>query len=289
MSARPPVIIIGMHRSGTSMLTRTLQGFGFFMGRGTSRNEECRFTNTLNYWVFGQASATWEKPQGVDLLLDCEDVRELVTDYLRGITAGPASMRYLGAARWLGARSMHGIQFPWGWKDPRNTFTLPLWLDIFPNARVLHIMRHGVDVAHSLRVRRRRAFEQAASRYRARRSAYVNNPFAPKRSGFAHSVSVADLGRGLALWQAYTARAQAHVRSLGDQALELRYEDLLEAPESHLGAIIEFCGLDAPREAITREARRFRPDRAYAYRQEPELAEVARAHKDMLASLGYHP
>ncbi len=30
----------------------------------------------------------------------------------------------------------------WGWKDPRNTFTLPMWLSIFPKARVLHVLRN---------------------------------------------------------------------------------------------------------------------------------------------------
>lgn len=287
MSPKPPVIIIGMHRSGTSMLTRTLQGFGFFMGRGTSRNEECRFTNAMNYWVFNQASATWENPHGVDLLIACDDVRQLVVDYLRGVTEGPASIRYLGTARWLRSGSMHGVQGAWGWKDPRNTFTLPLWLDVFPNARVLHIMRHGIDVAQSLRVRRRQAFAHAAARYRKRRAMYVNNPFAPKRSGFAHSVSVADLRRGLSLWHAYTARAQEHVKALGGQALELRYEDLLMGPEQHLDKIVRFCGLQAASNDIQREAERFRPDRAYAYRQDPELAECARSCASTLESLGY--
>lgn len=32
----------------------------------------------------------------------------------------------------------------WGWKDPRNVYTLGLWLIQFPNARVIHIIRSGI-------------------------------------------------------------------------------------------------------------------------------------------------
>jgi hypothetical protein len=30
---------------------------------------------------------------------------------------------------------------PWGWKDPRNSLTLPFWLQVFPGARVLIVHR----------------------------------------------------------------------------------------------------------------------------------------------------
>lgn len=286
--SRPPVIIIGMHRSGTSMLTRALQGLGFFMGRGTTRNEECPFTNALNEWVLRQASSTWERPDGVDTLLDEASVRELVVDYLSGVVAGPASWRYLGLRRTLRYHSMPAISEPWGWKDPRNTYTLPLWLSIFPEARVLHIMRHGVDVAQSLWVRRRRAAERAAARYRRRRPLYVNNPAAPKRTGFAHSAVCADRARGLALWERYTARARSHVAALGEaQALELRYEALLAEPRAWLGRISGFCGLNASAAAVEREAAKLDGGRSEAFRSDADLLALAADNEQLLQRHGY--
>lgn len=285
--ARPPIIIIGMHRSGTSMLTRTLQGLGFFMGRGTTRNEECRWTNRLNYWIFRQASATWERPEGVDTLLSTPDLVEPIADYLTGVVDGPASVGYLGLLRYSKFRSMQRIADPWGWKDPRNTFTLPIWLDIFPHARVLHITRHGVDVAESLRVRHMEASRRAVDRFRRRRTLYVNNPLAPKSGGFAHSSRVRDLAGGLALWEAYTARAQAHVRTLGDRALELRYEDLLADPLPNLRRILNFCGLDVENERVKREAQKFDPTRAYAYRRQLVLRQAAVRYCEQLSCFGY--
>ncbi|MCC5811236.1 MAG: sulfotransferase [Ectothiorhodospiraceae bacterium] len=289
MCAKAPVIIIGMHRSGTSMLTRTLQGLGFYMGLGTTRNEECPYTNALNAWVFSQSSATWERPEGVDALLADDESSALVADYLSGVVQGPSCARFLGLRRWLKYRSMRRIAEPWGWKDPRNSYTLPLWLKVFPQARVLHILRHGVDVAQSLKVRREQAAAAAARRYRGRRSAYVNSPFAPKRSGFAHSPRIADLDEGIALWEAYTARAHAHVQTLGEQALELRYEELLAEPEPHLARIAEFCGLRVGAAELAANAARFDAGRAYAYRAAPELVEVSRRHADRLAAFGYRP
>ncbi|QGM20938.1 sulfotransferase [Spiribacter sp. 2438] len=286
----PPVIVIGMHRTGTSLLTRILQSFGFFMGRRSTRNEECPFTNALNAWVFHQANATWERPAGVDTLLSHPRIRPVLTDYLGGITRGPASWRYLGLRRGLKHRSMHGQTRPWGWKDPRNTFTLPIWLDIFPDARVLHITRHGVDVAESLRARHQVACQAAIDRYRNNRHWHLRNPWAPKRRGVAHNAGVDDLHFGLKLWRTYTERAQSHVRSLSHgRALEIRYEDLLHSPEQHLGGVLQFCGITVGPSVITQTARKIRPERAYAFRQSEALREFAHQQAEDLNALGYDP
>ncbi|MEM6529500.1 MAG: hypothetical protein AAF653_14480, partial [Chloroflexota bacterium] len=38
----------------------------------------------------------------------------------------------------------------WGWKDPRNTLTLAFWLDLFPDANLLLVVRNPMEVARSL-------------------------------------------------------------------------------------------------------------------------------------------
>jgi hypothetical protein len=283
----PPVIIIGMHRSGTSMLARALSELGVYMGRKRTRNEECRWTNAINYWIFSQASATWERPEGMDTLLNEPDLCHTISDYMEGITSGPACIRYLGLRRYMRYKSMFRITEPWGWKDPRNTFTLPLWLTLFPNARVVHIIRHGVDVAQSLRRRRIRAANAAAQRYWSRRNVYVNYPLAPKRRGFAHSARVADLDGGMALWEAYTARGKRLVKRLGGQAMELYYEDLLQDPVSHLKNVAAFCGLEATQKILENEAKKFDSTNAHAYRQNEMLVQYANNVKGRLQNFKY--
>lgn len=286
-AARPPVIIIGMHRSGTSLLTRVLQQNGFFMGRGASRNEEAAFTNAVNAWVFRQASATWDRPESMDELLNDEALRPWLIDYIGGIIRGPASLRFLGLRRGLRGGGLPGQRGPWGWKDPRNTYTLPLWLELFPEARVLHIVRHGVDVAESLRRRRRRALEGNVARYRLRRAFYRNSPFAPKRRGFGPQVRCRTLEGGFGLWRQYVERAGEQTAALGERALTVCYEDLLTRPQEGLERALNFCGLSPAPGALGRTAATFLADRAHAWRHDEELRAFAEARADELAAFGY--
>src|SRR5207237_264153 len=41
----------------------------------------------------------------------------------------------------------------WGWKDPRTSLTIPLWLELVPDLRVVVCLRNPLDVALSLRKR----------------------------------------------------------------------------------------------------------------------------------------
>lgn len=285
---RPPVIVIGMHRSGTSLLTRTLEGMGLFMGRvrGT-RNEEADFTKQVNDWMLVQSGSSWFTPEHIDDLLDDPVLFPMLCDYVRGMTGSLPSWRFLGPGRFLRYRSMHRVTEPWGWKDPRNTFTLPVWLSVFPEARVLHIKRHGVDVARSLLVRRNRAVERLRDKFARQHGLYVHNPLAPGRRRFGHEPSCGTLAKAFDLWERYLDRAARHVAALGDRALEISYEDLLGAPDRVLPEVVAFCGLDVGGEAVAKAARQFNADRAQAYRKDPELMAYAESVDDRLARFGY--
>lgn len=287
MSGIAPVIVIGMHRSGTSALTRLLQQSGLFMGRGASRNEEAAFTNAVNAWLFRQASATWDRPETVDELFADESVRPALVDYLGGIVRGPASVRFLGPRRWWRYRGLDRMDGPWGWKDPRNTWTLPLWRELFPDARVLHIVRHGVAVAESLRVRREKAVAVRLNRYRRRRSLLLASPLAPKQRGFGDQPRCRTLEGGFSLWEDYVRRARQHVESLGGNALELRYEDLVVEPHAHLQEVLDFCGLKAGQKRIDSAVAGLDTQRAEAWRRDERLCRFADEVGQRLAALGY--
>ena len=63
------------------------------------------------------------------------------------------AINYLGIKKLFKFQGLKNINFPWGWKDPRNSFTLKIWRQIYPNAKVIHIHRNPVDVANSLKKR----------------------------------------------------------------------------------------------------------------------------------------
>ena len=82
-------------------------------------------------------------PQAVDVTVEC----------LRRTVASYRAIEFLGAGRLLRYRSVHSLPFAWGWKDPQTIFTLPLWLKLFPDAKLIYLTRNGVDVAASLLTR----------------------------------------------------------------------------------------------------------------------------------------
>lgn len=281
---RPPVIVIGMHRSGTSMTTRLLDQLGLFVGWRLQPDHEALFFVYLNEWLLQQSGGSWEHPRPIRDLIANREVRPLVADYLRYSLGTPRSVSYLGFGRYLRHRDVPALGEPWGWKDPRNTFTLPLWLDLFPDARVLHVHRHGVDVAASLVTRHARVLEQRKARYVRMRAQYL---LRSKQVGFTTTLRCTSLEGGLALWDEYMQEARAHVATLGERAMEVRYESLLENPVEELDAVARFCGLMPERPAIERLTSQLRAGRGFAYRQSESLRAFAERNRERLTAHGY--
>lgn len=81
--------------------------------------------------------------------------------------------------------------------------------------------------------------------------------------------------------------AQAQVHELGDKALEVKFEDLLRGPYEILKSLMEFCGLKPSEEVLAKAAKQARPDRAYAYCNDPELRDFAQDMSKRLKVYGY--
>lgn len=283
-SVTSPVILLGMHRSGTSLVARMLGEIGLFLGWRKDINHEAWFFLRLNDWLLHQCGGAWDQPAPIRYLLANPLGRRVVGDYLRFILDAPRTVTFLGPRQYLHYRSIAALDRPWGWKDPRNTFTLPLWLDLFPDARVVHVYRHGVDVAASLKRRQSESMDQSQRRFRRRRWIYA---FAPRWGGFAESWRCAELDSALRLWSEYIHEARAHVAELGDRAMEVRYEDLLESPHRELSMLAAFCSLPASKSAVQRVASQVRPSRALAHQHDPMLRDLAERWREQLRPFGY--
>ncbi|MCA9959119.1 MAG: sulfotransferase [Anaerolineales bacterium] len=282
--AQPPVIIIGMHRSGTSMISRLLEQVGLFMGWQKDNNHEARLFGFLNHWLLQQAGAAWDHPEPIADLLNNEEVRRLVLFYMQGLMTTRHAISYTGWRMFLRYHDVHKLPFPWGWKDPRNTYTLPLWLDIFPQAKIIHVMRHGVDVAHSLRTR----YEKQLARGQAHQEkATYYWLHSKRREGFVNTLRCVSLDEGVALWQSYLQEAQIHVAHLGERAIELHYEDFLQRPQEHMEALMQFVGLPIRAAAVEQAVGVVNDARAFAYRRDPNLSAFALTVQDRLSPFGY--
>lgn len=282
----PPIIIIGMHRSGTSLLTRLLAQMGLFVGHSLDANAEALFFVKLNKWLLRQSGGAWDHPEHFQAVVQHEQARALSVDYLRHMLASPRVVSYSGLGRSLRYGSPFAFPFPWGWKDPRTTFTLPLWLDVFPEARVIHVFRHGVDVAYSLQKRE----QSALARYRAgyerqkRRRRYW---LLPRRYGFQQSFRVLSLEGGFSLWEAYLDQARQMHAEARVPFLEMQYEALLQQPEPMLRQAAEFCQLPVTEKTLKRLSDDVQADRAFAYLNMPDLRAFAQQVQQRLALRGY--
>src|SRR5207244_3498372 len=94
----------------------------------------------------------------------------------------------------------------WGWKDPRNSVTLPFWQNLLPGLKTLIMVRNPLEVAHSMK----------------------------ERNGTSYSF-------GLRLWEIYNQRVieTAHEQD----RLVTHYDLFFENPEMELRRIAHFIGL----------------------------------------------
>jgi hypothetical protein len=288
MRRSAPIIIIGMHRSGTTMVTNMLQRLGLHIGKNLEPNDEDWLFINLNEWLLRQSGGAWDQPEPVQELLSHPEVRTMIGDYLQYHLRSWWVASFTGVKRYLQGETPMSMTIPWGWKDPRNTFTLPFWLEIFPEARILHIYRHGVDVANSLLVRERKWLEQHQRKHNRRMRLRAYYLF-KKTGGFTNSPRCLDLLGGFTLWESYVSKAIEYTNSLPNASLTVKYEAFIRDPEEQLAEVAAFCGLQAPSGRISNVASEVMPDRGRAFERDAELVAFFDQVRDnkLLKQLGY--
>jgi hypothetical protein len=136
--------ISGMHRSGTSMVARLLLACGMSLGPEEELNKpahdnpagycENRSFVRLNEEIVAQFGGRWDEPPPLP----------------DGWEFTPAANSFLARAQELVGQSRRPL---WGWKDPRNSLTLPFWQRIIPDLKVVICVRNPLEVGRSLVVR----------------------------------------------------------------------------------------------------------------------------------------
>ena len=144
------IAVLGMHRSGTSALTGSLEQHGLFVGRVSTRNvhnakgnRESSEVVELNEDVLQSSGGAWHTPPAV------------VT----------WSAEHQQRARDLLAE--HAGQPLWGFKDPRTVLTLGGWRELAPDLERVGVFRHPLQVARSLQRRNGMGTEDAVALWQA--------------------------------------------------------------------------------------------------------------------------
>lgn len=137
--------VLGMHRSGTSCLTGSLQQGGLFLGKFHEWNEYNRKGNRenqdvvdLHEQVFKANGLNWKQP-----LRPARGWRTL----WRHPPAVWSPEHYAQARTILASYADHAL---WGFKDPRTLMLLPGWHKLVPDMEFVGIYRHPWAVVKSL-------------------------------------------------------------------------------------------------------------------------------------------
>ncbi len=192
-----PVLVCGFHHSGTRLMAQLLRAAGVFQ-RINTRSEEWQYVQTLNTlllpgWM-NLADIYGFDPDGISPLINAERIA------LRLAAAG-----YDGKS-------------PWGHKDPRNSLTARAWINVFPGARLLHVVRHPLSAVGELP------------------DSY--DRFMPPDTG--QNERVAFWGN---LWSAYVANARAAML-VASRSTEVSFEELVANPVGVLREAVEALEID---------------------------------------------
>lgn len=140
------VCIAGMHRSGTSMVSRMLISCGLYTG-SSEKIIPPRPDNSAGFW------------ENVDFVnLNDRILNELGGgwDYFpSSVKEGWENDKRFNHYREIALSIINSFKRAnfWGWKDPRNSLTLPFWLNLFPDMKVIVCLRNPLEVATSLQKR----------------------------------------------------------------------------------------------------------------------------------------
>lgn len=245
-----PIIIVGMHRSGTSLITRVLEDLDVFVGNDLSVNHESKLFQKLNIWIFKKLNSRWDNPPQTDLF------DKSILKYLEKKLRSTGLESFVGN---LKKEELLGKDLLWGWKDPRNVFTLPLWLKFFPKAKIVYIERNGVDVAASLKRRNDKKRSQGESDRLDKSLSSI-------------SETCATLEGAYKLWETYTKVSHKHLSKIENRKIfQLKYEELLQNSEQEIRRLSSFFDLSRANTSVV-----FNKDRAYAYEDSESLKEFVR-------------
>lgn len=310
---RSPIIIIGMHRSGTSMITNMLRELGLFIGWELESNNEAIFFLERNEKILNACNGSWDNPMVIEYLINHSEMEDKVTDRLIKELSSFQILSYLGPKLYLKYKSVFKLDFPWGWKDPRNTVLLPLWLNIFPRAKIIHIYRNGIDVAQSLATREERRINKIVQGHAGNSQIAINqvNPIKDKglslyimaklralKRRIASSKNWNDFGvrpfisieTGFEIWNTYLTKAFEHTQNKTNQIINVKYEDFIDQSEHHLRNLMEFCDLAAHENEIKSIASSVVRDRKYRYKNNKIAKKFFISVKDTywMNKLGYN-
>lgn len=259
-----PVIIFNKSHSGSRLLARLVEEAGVFMGAHQNESKDSldilELVRLLVLAYYPDYSALWDGRAADDLEVP-RVARDVMERHLQGCRPGRA----------------------WGWKLSETAFALPVVDFLFPQARYIHLIRDGRDVAFSdhrapdeafwrkvyFNTDRIRSWQRLSLTWKGyRRRSHIYNAL-----HWANSVLV----------------GRTYGMMLRERYLEVRYEDLCLDFERTAGRVLDFVGAPEPSRAIAGVGPSVRTDRVRKHLGQPrrKVRKVVSIVKPLLLALGY--
>ena len=200
-----PVCVVGMHRSGTSLVANLLHLCGLYLGQAedlmppSPDNEKGYWENLkfvqINEEILLALGGSWDFPPAA------------YNGWHEEERIAPLRSK---AETLLREFSDHE---PWGWKDPRSSLTLPFWMNLIPELKIVLCLRNPFEVSQSLRRRNHTANQS-----------------------------------GLSLWWLYNRSVLDACRPAN--RIVTHYEAYFNAPEKELQRVLSFLDLPASKDDL---------------------------------------
>ena len=202
------IVVLGMHRSGTSMTAGILHHLGVYMGdygfKPDEWNEkgyfENRYITEMNENILSKAGGSWDNPPSREsiLSLDVSDnIQKIVNKEKRDL---------------------------WGWKDPRTCLTIELFLPFIENIYYIVVRRNRLSVIESLYQRSGKTDEKG-------RLSIVYDTYMNRLYSFIHTI---DENNILNLqYESILSDSKLHVDRIAD-FIKVERKDMSDFVESRL-------------------------------------------------------
>ena len=269
---REPIILLGFARSGTTMLARLFRAHP-----DVAVMEEPR-----TIWSIGHA-------YGRDERLGAEDLTPRIA---RRIDARFAAFLARSGARRFAE------------KTPSNCLRVPFVHALYPDCRIIHILRHGSAVVRSLLQETSRPPQARRILYRLRQTRLADLPaqlpllvehvwrtrvlrqhasfWGPRPPGWRAWRNLSPHVRVARQWRVCVETALRHGRELPAQNyLELRYERFVQQPEETARELLAFAGLPVHPDFLAHARQRIDPRRGERWQGSLTEAEEAETRAEM--------
>jgi hypothetical protein len=120
LNNKQPVLITGMHRSGTSLISSIVEQVGVDIGVRLDKNYECKDRVRMSDQVLRAFGADWDSAEQLKFITEQHSIDSQIVKQLEKFSS--RKWRWL-----LHPKYLVGKKAGWGWKDPRLCITLKYW------------------------------------------------------------------------------------------------------------------------------------------------------------------